>query len=913
LGASASTAADEKVTFDDHVKPLFAQRCAACHNPNKKSGDLDVTNFTALMTGGGSGAVIEPGDATSSYLYALVTHEDSPEMPPDSDKIPAPEIELLQKWIDGGALENKASQAALPKKKKLAAVSVDSAKRPDIIPNPCRLTLEVDVAPHRSPVVTALATSPWAALTAVGSSKQVLLYDTNTQQLKGVLDFPEGQINVLRFSRSGTLLLAGGGRGAANGVVIAWDIRTGERVIELTGEIDAVLAADISNDHSLIALGGSQRVVRIFDTASGRMKHEIKKHTDWVQAIEFSPDGVLLATGDRSGGLLVWESGTAREYLDLRGHQAAITSVSWRIDSNALASASQDTTIKLWELENGNQIKSWGAHGGGVTSIEYTRDSRIASCGRDNHAKLFDQNGQQLKAYNMGELVSSVTHCDETNHLIACNFAGQLRIFNCNDDADLGFISAGPSKLALRQQTAQTQFVAIKTTFDALANAATQTQNAVITQQAELAALEKNAQELLAAYTQTTAEITQATADLESIKSQFSTAEDTVGKLTPGLANLGQAIEALDRAQSTMQSPQLEASRNQLTQLKSEHQTLLANNSALVKDLKPKVEALELKIGELTTTQTQSKTKLDQTNSLITTAKPELEKITAEATQKQAEFNAAKPEFDRLNAETQRLAQAVEFETQEAQLLSQLDAKWTAIESQADSIADASEAATELQNLMTEKQAAVSAKSVEITTWNQEVQKQLELQTQQDTKLAQLMSEIALHQKKKISLTESDVKLKESLTSIGAALELDPNDQAVKASLDGMTSLIESRSQLNLQLDGQLKEIDEMVTLSNQEVAQRKATQSELAGLITKAQDDVKNMSQEMEPFVAQQTAAEQKLAELNTQMQQLQSQHEGIRVALLTLRGVDIALIDPNAEADSLQILAATELAQEQ
>ena len=42
----------EKVTFEDHIKPMFRTRCAACHNPDKKNGDLDVTNYTSLMLGG---------------------------------------------------------------------------------------------------------------------------------------------------------------------------------------------------------------------------------------------------------------------------------------------------------------------------------------------------------------------------------------------------------------------------------------------------------------------------------------------------------------------------------------------------------------------------------------------------------------------------------------------------------------------------------------------------------------------------------------------------------------------------------------------------------------------------------------------------------------------------------------------
>src|SRR5262249_30857403 len=165
---------------------------------------------------------------------------------------------------------------------------------------------------------------------AVGGQKQVLLYHTDTLDLLGVLPFPEGTPHVLKFSRNGSLLLAGGGHGGKSGRAVIWSVTTGERLTALGDESDAVLAADISPDQSRVALGGPGKVVRIYSTKDGKVAQEIRKHTDWVTALEFSPDGVLLATGDRSSGLFVWEAFTAREYFTLKGHTSAITEISWR-------------------------------------------------------------------------------------------------------------------------------------------------------------------------------------------------------------------------------------------------------------------------------------------------------------------------------------------------------------------------------------------------------------------------------------------------------------------------------------------------------------------------------------------------------------------------------------------------------
>ena len=445
--AGKKTAA--KVTYDDHVKPIFRSKCFACHNTSKKKGGLDLTTYTSLMQGGSSGEVIDPGNTEDSYLYSLVTHDSEPNMPPKSDKLAKASLETIRKWIAGGALENSGSKPIARKKTFALATQGSGTKRPaGPPPMPGRLSRQPVFRTARTTAVTALATSPWASLAAVAGQKQVFLYNTKTLSLVAVLPFPEGVAHVLKFSRNGSLLLAAGGKGSASGRVVVWNVLSGKRVIELGDELDAVLAADISSDHRYIALGGPQKLVRIYSTVTGRKLHEIKKHTGWIYAIEFSPDGVLLGTGDRNGGLFVWETDTAREYLSLRGHGSAVNGLSWRSDSNILASAGKDATVRLWEMQNGRQIKRWGAHGGGTASIEFTRDGRIVTCGRDRKTKLWDQNGKSLRTFSaFSDLALRVTHCDETNRVIAGDWTGTVRVWNAADGKQIGELSTNPPNL----------------------------------------------------------------------------------------------------------------------------------------------------------------------------------------------------------------------------------------------------------------------------------------------------------------------------------------------------------------------------------------------------------------------------------------------------------------------------------
>ncbi len=98
LLVSSPATADEpkKVNYKDDVSAIFQARCNACHNNDKKKGGLVLDGYATLMQGGGSGAVVEPGDPDNSRLYLLVAHEEEPSMPPNSPKIPDAEIELDQ-------------------------------------------------------------------------------------------------------------------------------------------------------------------------------------------------------------------------------------------------------------------------------------------------------------------------------------------------------------------------------------------------------------------------------------------------------------------------------------------------------------------------------------------------------------------------------------------------------------------------------------------------------------------------------------------------------------------------------------------------------------------------------------------------------------------------------------------------
>lgn len=447
---TAPLSAQTKTTFADHVLPLVEQHCAKCHNPDKKKGDLDLTSHSGALKGGGTGPVVVSGQPDASRLIKSLTHGEEPFMPPNKPPIAEKEIAVFKSWIAGGLLETSGSKAVAAAKPAVdLTLKVSSLGKPTgPPPMPMELPFEPAIHTPRGSAVNGLAASPWAPLLAVTSQKQVLCFNSTNAELLGVLPFPDGQPVDLKFSRSGQLLLAGGGHGAKAGKVTLWNVESGRRLATLGNEYDTVLAADVSPDQSKVALGGPDRLIKIHATSTGELLHKIKKHTDWVTALAFSPDGQMLASGDRNGGVTFWDADSAQELVTTAGHKSAVTALSWRSDSKLLASSSEDGSVKLWESTEGKQAKTWNAHGSGVLGVAYSHDGRFVTCGRDGTVIVWDANGNKTKTMSVaGEMATRCAWTHDDAAVVAGDFTGQITLWDAKSGQRLHQMDNNPRPL----------------------------------------------------------------------------------------------------------------------------------------------------------------------------------------------------------------------------------------------------------------------------------------------------------------------------------------------------------------------------------------------------------------------------------------------------------------------------------
>ena len=94
----------EPVDYPGQVKPILRQHCFSCHGPIKQEGGLRLDSGRLIMQGGESGAALVAGKPSESLLLERVLEQDSElRMPQQAEPLEAEQIDVLRRWIAGGA------------------------------------------------------------------------------------------------------------------------------------------------------------------------------------------------------------------------------------------------------------------------------------------------------------------------------------------------------------------------------------------------------------------------------------------------------------------------------------------------------------------------------------------------------------------------------------------------------------------------------------------------------------------------------------------------------------------------------------------------------------------------------------------------------------------------------------------
>ncbi len=109
---------DEVAVYQALIQPILEKKCATCHNPNKKKGQLLLDSPEGILKGGEHGKIVVPGKPDDSEMFrrANLPMADEKHMPPSGKIQLAPEELVFLKWwiLEGADFSKKIGQMKVP-------------------------------------------------------------------------------------------------------------------------------------------------------------------------------------------------------------------------------------------------------------------------------------------------------------------------------------------------------------------------------------------------------------------------------------------------------------------------------------------------------------------------------------------------------------------------------------------------------------------------------------------------------------------------------------------------------------------------------------------------------------------------------------------------------------------------------
>jgi len=98
------TKGEDVLLYLNQIKPVFHERCYACHGALKQKAGLRLDTASLILEGGENGNVIDVSFPRKSELIKrLITHDSSDRMPPEGKPVEAQTIQAIRQWIAAGA------------------------------------------------------------------------------------------------------------------------------------------------------------------------------------------------------------------------------------------------------------------------------------------------------------------------------------------------------------------------------------------------------------------------------------------------------------------------------------------------------------------------------------------------------------------------------------------------------------------------------------------------------------------------------------------------------------------------------------------------------------------------------------------------------------------------------------------
>ena len=426
----AARAEEPPVSFAKDLAPILMQKCGACHDAAEANGGYQVVNYNHVIKAGDSEMpAVTSGKPDESELLARIASDDEfVRMPQEADPLPAEQIELFKRWIAEGAKFDGSDPAA-----DLSAI-IPKTTQPD------------PPEAYRRPVpVAALAFNHDGTELAAGGYHEVTIWNAaDGKLLRRIKNVPECVYSV-DYNADGSLLAVAGGTPGSFGEVKLFKPTDGSLVKDLGSMGDVAFRAAFNPAGNKVAVAGADRSIRVFDAASGSEEILIEDHADWVVGLAWNADGTRLASASRDKTSKLFNAENGESLMTYSGHGDAVFDAGFSPDGNLVLTAGADKSIHAWNPADGAKKGQIGGFGSQVLTL-VTSGDKILSGSADKSVRQHRLEGfKEFKQYpGASDAVYCVAYHPVTGRLAASTFAGEVRVWNAEDGAEVSTFIAAP-------------------------------------------------------------------------------------------------------------------------------------------------------------------------------------------------------------------------------------------------------------------------------------------------------------------------------------------------------------------------------------------------------------------------------------------------------------------------------------
>jgi WD40 repeat protein len=120
-----------------------------------------------------------------------------------------------------------------------------------------------------------------------------------------------------------------------------------------------------------------------------------------------------------------------------------------------LASSSEDGRVILWYAEDGFPTRTFNAQADsragarartpGVLSVQYAHNGQLVTCGRDNTARIWAANANQVARMDgFTDVPSKAAFAHDGQRVFVGDFTGKIRVWNLKDNKPAGELTTNP-------------------------------------------------------------------------------------------------------------------------------------------------------------------------------------------------------------------------------------------------------------------------------------------------------------------------------------------------------------------------------------------------------------------------------------------------------------------------------------